>query len=131
MTRGGSTEFRFKLPHNFSDLAVVKITFWQEGYYGLSESRPLPIVKTREQCRVGSSLNELSVTLNQEETLRFTDRKKGKVQLYAKTIAGQPIMDKERLFTVYPVYDDSIIDDNMVPTPSPEEWLYFDGQDIM
>ena len=37
MIRGSNAEFRFKLPYDFSDLDVVKITFWQDMYAGPSK----------------------------------------------------------------------------------------------
>lgn len=131
MTRGGNAEFRFNLPYDFSSIATVKVTFWQDGYNGPTDDRPLPIIKVREQCRLGSKPTELSVTLNQEETLRFTDKKKAKVQLQAKTTTGIPIVSRTQYISVYPVHDDSILDDDILPTPNPEEWLFLDGQNII
>ena len=131
MIRGGNVEFRFDLPYNFSDLAVAKITFWQENYDGPSKDRPLPIIKVLAQCRQGSKPTELSVTLNQEETLRFTEKRKAKVQLRAETTTGIPIICKERLVTVYPSYDDSILDDNIIPTPDYDGWVRLDGGSIV
>lgn len=133
MIRGTNAEFRFGLPYNFSELDVVKITFWQDENDGPSDSRPLPIVKVLEQCRQGSRSNELSVTLNQEETLRFTDKRKAKTQLRASTITGIPIASRTQLITVYPVYDDSILDNDaeILPTPDTDGWVYLDGSTVL
>ena len=130
MIRGTNAEYRFNLPYNFSDLDIVKITFWQDGNNGPASDRPLPIVKILEQCCQGGTERQLSVTLNQEETLRFTDTRKAKVQLRASTKAGIPIASKEQLITVYPVKDDSILDDAILPTPTPDGWIYLDGEDV-
>ena len=129
MIRGTNVEFRFNLPYNFSDLDVVKITFWQDGYNGPARYRPLPITKFLAQCRQGENERQLSVVLNQEETLRFTDKRRAKVQLRATTLTGVPIATKEHLVTVYPVGDDSILD--VTPTPMPDEWVYLDGEAIV
>ena len=131
MIRGGSCEFRWNLPYNFSELAIVKITFWQDNYNGPTSDRTLPITKVREQCRVGSKPTELSVTLNQEETLRFTDKRKGNVQLAAKTTTGIPIVSKEALFPVYPICNDSILDDTVIPAPDYDELILLDGKNII
>lgn len=130
MIRGANAQFKFRLPYNFSDLKIVKITFWQPLNDGPDKSRPLPIIKILQQCSATDVPNELSVTLNQEETLRFSDERKGYVQLRATTFEGIPIVSKEKQFTVYPVYDDSILDEEILPTPDYDGWIYLDGSTI-
>lgn len=119
MIRGTAQPFRFKIPCNFSQLTEATITFWQENYYGIDETRPLPIIKILSQCRQGNSPKELMVTLNREETLRFTDERKAYVQIMADYVGGLPFGNKPQMITVYPVHDDSILDDNITPTPGP------------
>jgi hypothetical protein len=132
MVRGTNAEFRWKLPYDFSELTLVEITFWQDNNSGPSSSRPLPIIKVRSQCHRGDKPNELSVTLNQEETLRFTEKRKAKVQLRAKTTTGVPFASKVQLITVYPIYNDSVLDDTILPTPpSEDELILLDGQNII
>lgn len=133
MIRGTNAEFRFNLPYNVSELEIVKITFWQDGYSGPTSDRPLPITKVLSQCRLGDDARQLSVTLNQEETLRFTDKRKAKVQLRATTYTGIPIANKEQLITVYPVRDDSILDSDheILPAPTIDGWIYLDGEAIV
>ena len=130
MIRGGNCEFRFNLPYNFSDLVTAQIYFWQDGYNGPSNDRPLPILKILEQCRQGIKPTELSVTLHQEETLRFTDKRKARAQLRAVTNTGIPIISKEQLFTVYPSYDDAVLDEEVWPTPDYNGWTIFDGENV-
>ena len=127
MIRGTNAQFKFKLPYNYSELETVRITFWQDENSGPAANRPLPIVKILEQCSQTDNPNELSVTLNQEETLRFSEKRKGWVQLRAQTIDGIPIASKEKQFTVYPVYDDSILDEEILPTPDYDGWIFLDG----
>lgn len=131
MIRGTNAEFRWKLPYNFDELALVKITFWQDNNNGPSSSRYLPIIKIKEQCVLGAQPNELSVVLNQEETLRFTDKRKAKVQLRATTTTGIPIASHEQSIMVYPVHDDSILDDTVLPTPDYNGIVLLDGQKII
>ena len=132
MIRGTNQEFRFNLSCNFADLKTVKVTFWQENYYGPETWRPLPIIKIKPQCLpVEDEAKQCSVVLNQEETLRFTDKRKAKVQLRGITEDGRPIATLEHLIKVYPVKDDSILDGDIVPTPTYEDLIILDGQNIL
>ena len=130
MIRGTNAQSKFQLPYNFSELKVVKVMFWQTENNGPTPSRPLPIIKTLEHCSVTNKPNEISVTLSQEETLRFSEEYKAYVQFRATTFEGVPIASKQRQITVYPIYDDSILDDDILPTPSTDGWVYLDGQNI-
>lgn len=131
MIRGMAQPFKFKIPCNFSDLLDAKITFWQENYNGPDYTRPLPIHKVLSQCRQGNTSKELIVILNTEETLRFIDDRKAYVQLRASVIGGLPFGTKPTAITVYPVIDDSVLDD-IVPTPTPDEDVFiFDGSTII
>lgn len=133
MIRGTTASYKFRLPYNFTDLSVAKIIFWQNNYYGLSATRPLPIKKVLSQCSSTNEPNELLVTLTKEETLRFTDARKAYVQLQAKTTGGLSFASRQIMITVYPVRDDSIWDDDILPTPLPDEndIIYLDGSSII
>jgi len=131
MIRGTNAEFRFKLPYDYDEIAAVQIVFWQDNNDGPSKDRPLPIYKAKSQCLKGDTPNILCVILHQEETLRFTEKRKAKVQLRATTTTGTPIACKERLITVYPVYDDSVLDDVIPTTPSYDGLIILDGQNII
>ena len=131
MVRGTNQEFRFKLSCTFDELATVLVSFWQENYNGPASYRPLPIVKVKAQCAPCDEPNLCSVTLNQEETLRFTDKRKAKAQLRGVTYDGRPIATLEHLIKVYPVHDDSILDGEIIPTPTYEDYIILDGQNIL
>ena len=133
MIRGTTAQFKFKLPYNVSELQVVKINFWQENYSGPSPARPLPIVKVLSQCSESNAPDELLVFLNKEETLRFLDDRKAYVQLRAKTKEGTAFGCKKEMITVYPVYDDSVLDDEILPTPTPGygDLVILDGSTIV
>ena len=130
MIRGTNAQFKFKLPYNYSELEIVRITFWQPENSGPDPSRPLPIIKVLEQCSETDIPNELSVTLNEEETLRFREDRKAFTQLRARTISGIPIASKEKAITVYPVKDDTILDGEILPTPDYDGWVFLDGSNI-
>ena len=131
MVRGTNQEFRFNLSCKFEELAQARVTFWQENYNGPENWRPLPIIKVKAQCASCEDDNQCSVTLNQEETLRFTDKRKAKVQLRGVTFDGRPVATLIHLIKVYPVYDDSILDGEIVPTPTYEDLIILDGHNIL
>ena len=130
MIRGTNAQFKFKLPYNYSDLNIVKIVFWQPGNTGPSSDRPLPIIKILEQCKMCDDPCELSVTLTQEETLRFSDKSKAYVQLRASALDGNTFASKQEQLTVYPVYDDTVLDEEFLPTPGDDGWIILDGDTI-
>jgi hypothetical protein len=130
MIRGTNAQFKFKLPYNYSDLSIVKVTFWQPGNSGPATDRPLPIVKILSQCSPSKDTHELSVTLSQEETLRFSDKTKAYVQLRASSIDGNAFASKQEQITVYPLYDDSVLEEGILPTPSDDGWIILDGNTI-
>jgi hypothetical protein len=131
MIRGTNAQFIFKLPYNFNQLGSAKVMFWQNDNDGPSMSRPLPIIKILPQCSQSKEPNELCVTLNQEETLRFVETRKAYVQLRAVTVDGIPIASKQKTITVEPAYDDSVFDDDIIPTPEYDGYIYLDGQTIL
>jgi hypothetical protein len=131
MIRGTNQEFRFKLSCAFGELARVSVVFWQDNNNGPASYRPLPIIKSKAQCAPCDDVNQCSVTLNQEETLRFSERRKAKVQLRGVTYDGRPIATLEHLIKVYPVHDDSILDGDIIPTPTYEDLIILDGQNIL
>lgn len=136
MVRGTTAQFKFSLPYDYTDISVAKVVFWQPGHNGTHEA-PLPIYKTLtsediNQCCSPDKPRELSITLGQSETLRFSDKLKARVQLSAKTFEGTRFASKQELITVYPIHDDSILEDDIIPTPGKddEDWIILDGETI-
>ena len=73
---------------------------------------------------------ELYVTLTAEETMRFSDRHKAKMQLRGQLAAtGMVFGCKPRLITVYPINDELLGDDIIVPTAD-NNWIVLDGESI-
>lgn len=126
MIRGTDTQFKFKLPCTFFELASANIVFWQPYNDGPSADRALPIIKTLDQCTSTATWGELLVTLDREETLRFSDDRKAYVQFLAFTYRGEPITHKKHPITVYPIHE-ALISDAMLPDPQDEGWIYTDG----
>ena len=133
MIRGGSIGFKFALPCQCKDLKSIKFICGQTNNGGPSSDRPLPIVKVLSQCQMEQNPPCLSVRLNQEETLRFSDKRKAYVQLRGETYDGSPIICRKKYINVYPAVDDSILDEDVViPTPTPgQEWVYLNGRPIV
>ena len=128
MIRGTTAQFMFKLPYNFSELELVQITFWQPNNNGPAQDRPLPIVKVLSQCQATDDPKELRVTLTQEETLRFSDKYKAYTQLRAVGPESQSFASKAEMITVYPVYDEDILEGEILPTPTtPDGIIFLDG----
>lgn len=130
MIRGTTAQWKFTLPYKYSDIELVKVVFWQPNNNGPSSNRPLPIFKGLEQCGQCENENEISVTLHPEETLRFSDDRKAYVQLSAKSVDGIRFATKQESINVYPIYDDSVIEDIITPTPDYNGWIVLDGQTI-
>ena len=125
MIRGTTACFKFILPYNYDELDTVNITFSQPYNKGPTKDRPLPIVKMLNQCMPTNISNELMVSLNPEETLRFSTKRKAYVQLLATSIEGTRFGSKEREITVYPVRNDSI--DDVLPPSIDDGWVILDG----
>ena len=106
------------MPYNYNQLQSAKVVFWQKYNDGPSKSRPLPIVKELAQCSDTDVENELSVTLIPEETSRFSDKRKAYVQLIATTIDGIRFASDQHMLTIYPIQDEGVYDENVLPTPS-------------
>ena len=130
MIRGTTQQFRFKLPYNIDQIESVKITFWQNDNNGPSADRPLPIIKTLQHC--DSSNNELYITLNQEETLRFSDDKKAFAQIRIRTLQGFVAASKLKEIIVYPLHDDNTLGDvTTLPLPDDDNVTILDGGSIV
>lgn len=124
MIRGTTAQFKFKLPCKKQELSEATIKFWQSN----NPNSRLPIIKTLANCGGQEDLPELYVSLSAEETARFSDKYKAKIQLRAK-FNGTVFGSKTLLNTVYPMSDDIIGNDPIPPTED-EEWVILDGQSV-
>lgn len=129
MIRGTTAQFKFKLPYAKNELQWVTMKFWQPGNDGTTEA-PLPIIKRKTHCDSSDDSKELSVSLTCEETLRFTDKLKAKVQMRAQHTSGLVFGSKEKIVTVYPLADD-LTQDTILPGESDDGWIVLDGQPII
>lgn len=127
MVRGTTAAFKFKLPYPKEELTWLTVKFWQPD----NPSDLLPITKVLEHCDVADSPCELCVSLTAEETARFSDKYKAKMQIRSQhTASGTVFGCKPRIITVYPMRDDIIEDDPMLPPVSDNVLIVLDGKVI-
>ena len=129
MIRGTTAKFKFKLPYVFSDIMYVSIKFWQPN----NTNPYLPIIKKLEaemlsDCFASDDSKELCISLNPEETSRFVDKYKAKVQLRAQHVDGTAFGSPPQNITVYPMSDDML--DPTLPGVNDEGWVILDGEVI-
>ena len=129
MIRGTTAQFKFKLPYSKDELEWITIKFWQPG----NPSEELPITKTMTMCSSTGNQNEVCVSLSANETAKFLDKYKARVQLRAQPVFGAPFGSKQQLITVYPMLDDIINEDTATDPVAPTEdgWIILDGETIV
>lgn len=131
MIRGTVAPFQFNLPCSFNELYKVEVKFWQDGNNGTVE-KPLPIVKSIEQCGCDkNNSKQLTVFLTEEETLRFSDKKKAWVQLRATPKDGRTFGCKKTAIPVYPIHGDEPLGDVVFPEPDENGVIFLDGGRIV
>jgi hypothetical protein len=114
------------MPYNFDELILAEVRFWQDGNKGTVE-RPLPIVKSLNQCECGKHPRQLFTFLTEEETLRFSNTKKAWVQMRATPRDGNTFGCLETPIPVYPYNGDEPLGDVVFPTPDENDVVFLDG----
>lgn len=132
MIRGTTQPFKITLPCKNTELEYITILFSQKN----NPNRSLPRIKTLTDCgvRVDDKLdgtNNITVSLSAWETAQFSDRYKAKMELRAKPINGVEFAMPEYLITVYPMSDDLINQNPLVPPTTSDDFVIFDGGDIV
>ena len=130
MIRGTTAQFRFKIPYKKEELLWATMKFWQPGNNGTPMAQ-LPITKKLEHCSETDDSYELCINLTANETLRFSDKLKARVQLRAQTIDGATFASRETLVSVYPINDDIVTDDPEFPGPDNMGLIILDGKPIV
>ena len=91
----------------------------------------LPITKKLEHCDSPEGSKELYVSLTADETMRFTDKYKGKIQMRGQCSTDGTIFgNRTQLFTVYPMKDEILDEDPTLPPENEDGWIIFDGEAI-
>jgi hypothetical protein len=128
MIRGTTAQFKFKLPYAKAELLWATIKFWQSG----NPNPFLPITKKLEHCDAPDDSTDLYVSLTADETKRFSEKYKAKVQLRAQhTESGTIFGNRPQLITVYPMNDEILDEDPTMPAENEEGWIILDGDTIV
>lgn len=136
MIRGTTSQFKFEIPYDFSDLKSVNVVFWQDGNDGPSEARKLPLILQYNKDDGGlpnslswsSESNQIVATFDPEQTARFMDDRTAKIQLSATTTSGIRFASEQQSITVYPIYEGMEFSDEDVAKPSPNDgYIILDG----
>ena len=92
----------------------------------------MPITKKLEHCDSPEGSNDLYVSLTADETKRFSEKYKAKVQLRAQRAEDGTIFgNRPKLVTVYPMSDDILDEDPTMPAENEEGWIVLDGDSIV
>ena len=124
MIRGTTARFKFQLSYAKEDIEWVTIKFWQEN--PINEFNP--ITKRMDDCEIDSDTKELYVVLTSEETFRFSDKHKARMQLMGMHKNGTVFADRQRLESVYPLYGD--FDEEITVAPYEDGFVVLDGNEI-
>ena len=135
MIRGTTAQFKFKLPYEVSEISWVIIKFWQP-----ENTNPfLPITKELKHCVFSSDPKELRVSLTADETLRFSEERKAKVQIKGKHLFSDTVFgSRQQLISVYPMNEEPStedptlppVDDPSLPPENEYGWIIFDGKTV-
>ncbi len=129
MIRGTAQPFKLILPYSLSELEWITIEFSQANNPNLSP----PIIKTKVNC--SEVRGAIYVSLDANETKKFSDKYKAKLQLRAQPIFGVPFGSLPELITVYPmsdnIMDPDIENENGSSTTTPGGLVYLDGGPII
>lgn len=124
MIRGTTAQFKFKLPYAKDELVWTTIKFWQPN----NPSKLLPIIKELEDCSASDDPKNLCVSLTAEETSRFLDKYKAKVQFRAQHLQSGAVFGiRPKSITVYPMD----IEDSIVPIENADNIVILDGETII
>lgn len=125
MIRGTAAQFKFKIPYSLDELEWIYVKVWQPQ----NPNRSVNIIKSITDC--SEPINrEVYVSLDANETSRFSDKYKAKVQMNALPKGGVPFGSKERWVTVYSMSDD-IINTGTTPPATEDGWIILDGENII
>lgn len=127
MIRGTNAQFKFKIPYPKDELVWATIKFWQPN----NPNSLLPITRRLSDCSQTDNPNELCVSLIAEETARFSDKYKARVQIRAQHIkSGTVFGSRPELFTVYPMQDYILDDDATMPSINDDGWVILNGNEV-
>lgn len=137
MIRGTTAPFKFKIPYAWSDICAIEATFTQKK----DDGSQLSIIK-RYDTRWEANVNPggftpddndpyvIYVILDPEETMRFSDKRKGLAQIKVYCPGKGTVGNPPERFPVYPVINDSFLEDVGEPLPNQDNVLILDAGKI-
>ena len=137
MVRGTTAPFKFNVPYVWEDICALEATFTQKQ----DDGNQLVIIKEYDTRWGGNinpggfapdtnNLNVVYVSLDPVETLQFSDKRKAQVQIKAYAPGYGTVASKPVKFTVYPVNNDSILEDPGTPSPTDKSVRVLDAGKI-
>lgn len=124
--------------YGFEPSEPINIEKWNSGNYeeikanlGIGGKSWNELTDEEKKKFATDSFGELHISLIAEETLRFSDKSKARVQLRAQQKDGTVFASHEQLISVYPINDDIIADDPSFPEDENGDGLIIlDGKPI-
>ena len=130
MVRGTTAQFKFNLPYQLKDIEGAEITFWQKGD-SFSDAHSVIMTKDLRYCSGNPADKVIYVTLTQNDTLSFSEKKHGYVQFRGIAADGSVFASKQESFIVYPLVNGGIIEGG---TPPPDDdgdgWEIINGGSV-
>lgn len=114
MIRGTTAPFKFDVPYAFDEIDKIIATFWQKHNKGIGNPLPIKKMYIKDQSHndgfaaPDNMSKEVHVSLNPEETLRFSDKEKAyvQIQVYYGGARNVSVASVPQKVTVYPVFND-------------------------
>ena len=138
MIRGTTAPFKFSVPYAWSDICAIEATFTQKKESG----ETLSIIKEYD-TRWAENINPggftpdnnnpyiIYVILDPYETLQFSEKRKGQVQIKVYCPGKGIVANKPSKFTVYPSNNDNILEgDPGEPMPENNDIWILDAGEI-
>lgn len=137
MIRGTTAPFKFTVPYEWSEICAIEATFTQKK----DDGSILSLIKQYDTRWVdninpgGFTPDEnnskiIYVVLDPGETLQFSDKRKGHVQIKVYSPNKGIVANKSQRFTVYPINNDDILEDIGKPIPEQDGIRILDAGEI-
>lgn len=98
MIRGSTPKLTYKLPFSSGQIKSARIMF---------KNGPVKMVKTLKEC--ATTDDTISVSLTQEETLKFNTEMSLKIQLQVLTTTGKSLVTPIQVISVEDLLEDGVL----------------------
>lgn len=105
---------------------------YSDGVINVNDTTDTTNMEQVEFVNESDLANELCIILQPDETIRFSDKMKARVQMRAQHISGTVVPTRMEYITVYPMYGDLAEDDFGGSTVTNQDgWIILDGETIV